>query len=146
MATSIRQAVELLASTTVTADSTGTTAVRLLDRIPNVQGIVFVLDVTDADTNVDDTLDVFVQTKCDGTNWVDVVAFTQLLGNGSDTVRHVGKILASAATTMFENATALTAGNVRHLFGEEWRVRYDFTDGGGAGTAQFVISVTATPL
>ena len=142
--TSIRQAVTLSASTTVTADSTGTTAVRL-NPLGDVQAITFVMDVTDADTNADDTLDVFVQTKCDGTSWVDVVAFTQVLGNGTDTKRFFAKITNGGSQAMFENATALAAGSVRNLFGEEWRCRWDYTDGGGAGDAQFVFSVVAVP-
>ena len=73
-----------------------------------VNGMAFVLDVTAAATEVGDTLDVFVQTKIDGTNWLDVVAFTQVLGNGG-TKRYVAKVSASAAQDDFENGTALTA-------------------------------------
>ena len=67
----------IVASQTSTATNTGTTAVRP----PFIlNGVFFLLDVTAQATEVDDTLDVQVQTSLGGT-WVDVVAFTQVLGH-----------------------------------------------------------------
>src|SRR3990167_7236070 len=97
--------------------------------------IVFVFDQALAGSAVDDTCDVFVQTKIDGANWVDVVHFTQRLGNGTDALRSVAKIRASAAMTEFENATALGAAAVRDLIGDEWAVRWVIVT--GAGTHSF---------
>jgi hypothetical protein len=118
-----------------------------------VNGITFTLDVTDANTDLGDLLDVYVQTKLDGTNWTDVLRFTRVLGNGG-AVRHIGKVTAQLATTMFANGTTLTAGAVRNMLGDEWRVRWKITEGdvggsgsgSGVGLATFTFSVTACPL
>ena len=113
-------------------------------RLPGmVNAVAFVLDVTAAATDGADTLDVTIQTKIDGTNWVDVAYFTRLLGNGG-TKRYVAKIEAGTAQAEFENGTALLAGNVRNLIGDEWRVRYAQDD--GATDASFTFSVTACPM
>ncbi len=122
--------------TTVAGAVTAALAGVRLPRAPNA--IIFQLGVTAAATDAADTLDVVVQTKIDGTNWVDVCWFTQVLGNGG-ALRHVAKIMANTAEAMFLNV-ALTAGNVRHLLGDEWRVRYVQVD---ADTdASFTFSVT----
>ena len=144
----IHEATTLLASTEITADGEGD-AVRLQSM---VNGFAFTLDVTDANEDSGDTLDVYVQTKLDGTNWTDVVHFTQCTGTGG-AIRHIGKVVAQLAQTMFATSTALAAGSVRHLLGDEWRVRYDITEGGsgsgsgsGVGLADFTIEVTACPM
>jgi len=137
------------ASAEVLADGTGD-AVRLWTM---VNGITFTLDVTAAEEDAQDLLDVYVQTKLDGTNWTDVLRFTQVLGNGG-AVRHIGKVTAQLATTMFANGTTLAAGAVRNMLGDEWRVRWDVTEAGppgdtsgsGVGLLAFTFSVTACPL
>lgn len=140
--------VTLVASAASTATSTGTTAVELLTRFGGgtpavpLTAIAFVLDVTAAATEVGDTLDVYVQTKLDGTNWVDVVHFTQILGNGS-TKRVFAKIEPPTAMTAFENGTALGAAAVRALFGTQWRCRWVVVDGNA--NASFTFSVVAIP-
>lgn len=106
-------------------------------------GIAFQLDLTAAATDSGDTLNVYVQTTLDGTNWIDVVAFTQCLGNGG-AKRHVAKISGTAAETMFETGSALSAGSVRNLIGDQWRVRWAITDASTAN-ASFTFSVTAVP-
>lgn len=131
----------LLASTTATETSTGTAAVKIPDAD---NAIGFVLDVTAAATATGDTLNVYVQTKADGANWVDIVAFTQVVGDGG-AVRHYGKVTAAVGTAMFETGTALTAGNVRNFIGDEYRVRYDITDV-TTDDASFTFSVTAIPM
>lgn len=131
----------LLASTTATETSTGTAAVKIPDAD---NAIAFILDVTVAATEAGDTLDVFIQTKLDGTNWVDVVAFTQVVGNGG-AVRHFGKICAGVTTAMFEDGDALSAGSVRNFLGDEYRVRYAITDA-GTDNASFTFSVDAIPM
>lgn len=113
-------------------------------RLPGaVNGIVFSLDVTAAATDAGDTLDVYVQTLLDGTNWVDVVHFTQCVGNGG-AKRHVGKVLAGAAETMFEASAALAAGSVRNVLGDAWRVKYTQVDADSDGT--FTFAVHALPM
>jgi len=130
------EATEVLASTTETATAAGD-AVRLQSQ---VNALGFTLDVTDADAAGGDTLDVYVQTKLDASDWTDVVHFTQVLGNGG-AVRHIARVSAGLAQTMFAVSAALTAGNVRHLLGDEWRVRWVVS----GGTAEFTFSVVAVP-
>lgn len=103
--------------------------------------LVFQLDLTAAATESGDTLDVYIQTTVDGTNWVDVFHFTQILGNGG-AKRYFGKIVADAALTGFENATALSANSSRAIFGSDYRVRWDITDA-STQNASFTFSVTA---
>jgi len=132
----------LLASTTTAAGAVNTTGSEV--HIPgNWSGMAFVLDVTAAATDAGDTLDVKVQARCDGTNYIDVVHFTQCVGNGG-AKRHIAKISSSVAQAMFENAAALGAGNVRNLLAEVWRVAYAQVDADSNGT--FTFSVTACPM
>jgi len=85
-----------------------------------------------------------VQTKIDGTNWLDVAHFTQCLGNGG-ALRYVTKVIASVATAEFENGAALGAAAVRNLLGDEWRVRWTHTDA-GVDNGSFTFSVVACPM
>lgn len=133
-----------LATVTTTAgakNAVTTTAVRLPGM---VNAIAFMLEVTAAATDAGDTLDVAVQTLLDGDDqWVDVVAFTQCLGNGG-AKRHVGKIVAGVAETMFETGTALAAGSIRNLLGDSWRVKYTQVDADSDGA--FTFNVVAVPM
>jgi hypothetical protein len=131
----------LQASAAQTATNTGTTAIR----IPNAaNGVVIVVDLTAAATDAGDLLDLYVQTKIDGTNWVDVYYAEQMLGNGG-AKRFIAKLVGAVAQAEFENATGLVASNVRHLIGDEWRVRWTVTDA-GADNASFTFSVTICPM
>ena len=144
MATQVKKVydeVTLLASAARTATSTGTDAVRLPK---GMQGLALVLDVTAAATESGDLLDVYVQTKIDGTNWVDVQHFTQVLGNGG-AKRYYAKLMSNAALTEFENAAALGAAALRNLVGDDWRTRYVITDT-GTDNASFTFSVVACPM
>jgi len=135
-------AIDVLAATTTAAGAISLTYGDPV-RLPGmVNAMVFTLGVTAAKTDSADTLDVKVQTKLDGTNWVDVVYFTQVLGNGG-ALQHIAKIEANTAVTMFANA-ALTAGTTRNLLGDEWRVGYAQADADSDGS--FTFSVTACPM
>lgn len=125
------------AARTVSAGTNGSEV-----RLPAAPAYAFCLDVTAAATDVGDTLDVFVQTLIGG-QWVDVVHFTQVLGNGG-AKRYFAKVSAGLAETMFENGSALAAGSVRHLCGDAWRGRYVFVDANANGSMTFQLS--ATPL
>jgi hypothetical protein len=131
----------VLASTTETETGTQSGAVYLPDA-PN--GYLFVLDVTAAATDAGDTLDVSVETALDGTNYVPAVAFTQATGNGG-AVRHVAKVSASTAQAMFEASTSLSAGSVRHIIGDLWRVKWTIADA-STDNASFTFSVSAIPF
>lgn len=132
--------VTLSASGAKTADGQSSSV-----RLPRADAFVFVLDVTNAATDADDTLDVTIQTVLDGTNWVDVVHFTQVLGNGADELTFVSKISRSLATAEFETGTALGAAAVRHLFGDEWRANWTIVDPTGSNVT-FTFSITALPM
>jgi len=126
---------ELLESAARAASANGDSV-----RLPHTQvGIIFTLDVTVDESTAADKLDVSVQTKIDGTNWIDVVAFTQHAGNAG-AKRYVAKVSGTAAESMFTN-TALAAGSIRNLIGDEWRVSATVTD--DSGSASFTFSVTA---
>ena len=124
------------AATAVGAISGTTGSAVYLPRPEN--GITFILDVTAAATDVGDTLDITIQTIIDGTNWVDVCAFTQVLGNGG-AKRHIGKISTATAQAMYEVATALTAGNIRHIFGDAWRVKTTQVDADSDASFTFAV-------
>jgi hypothetical protein len=127
----------LLASGTVTASGTGAAVASLGEW----SSIIWQLDVTAAAAAVGDTLDVYIQTTIDGTNWLDFVHFTQVLGNGG-AKRYITKTIASNTQTEYSTATALGAAAVRHLFGDQYRVNYTVVDGGAHGQS-FTFSVTA---
>lgn len=129
----------LLASGAITATSSGTAAVNL-DGF-DADALIVQLDVTAAALAVGDTLDMFVQTTVDGTNWVDIVHFTQVLGNGG-VKRFFAKVGRPTVETMFENATALAAASVRNLLGNQFRTRYTIA----GATPNFTVSVKANVL
>lgn len=127
----------LVASGIVTADGTGTA----VGNFGEWRVLCLQLDVTAAATGSGDKLDVFLQTTIDGTNWIDVYHFTQVLGNGS-AKRYYGKLIWDAALTEFENATALAAAGGRAIIGDQYRCRWAVTDA-GTHVQSFTFSVTA---
>lgn len=129
-----------LTSGTVTETGTST-GVTIKDP---TSGLVLQLDVTAAATASGDTLDVAVQTTFDGTSWVDVAAFTQVLGNGG-AKRFAVKISATEPQALFTATTALAAGSVRHIIGDQWRVSWAITDA-TTDDASFTFSVVACPI
>ena len=115
--------------------------------LPNAgMAIVAILDVTQAVGLVGDTLDVYIQTRVSAglatPVWVDVMHFTQVLGNGG-VKRFYGKLNLATAETMFENASALAASAVRHFTGDLWRCRWKITN---AGAASFTFTVGIQPM
>jgi hypothetical protein len=134
-----RTAVAIQASAAKSTTGTGTA----VDGLGEWRAIVFQCDLTAAATEVGDTLDVFVQTTIDGTNWVDVVHFTQMLGNGG-AKRFYAKLMWDAALTEFENATALGAAANRSIMGDSYRCRWAITDANANGS--FTFSVKANLL
>src|SRR5262249_46652937 len=106
-------------------------------------GLVLELDVTAAASDVADTLDVFVQSKFDGTNWVDIAHFTQILGNGG-AKRFITKITAELTQAEFSTASSLGATNVRQILGDQYRVRAVIV--AGAGSHTFTFNVWGTPM
>lgn len=120
---------------------TGTGSVLQID---GLEALVFQLDLTAAATESSDTLDVYVQTTIDGTNWIDIVHFTQVLGNGG-AKRYFSKVLGVGTLTEFENATSLGAAAARNIMGSQFRVRWAITDA-STQNASFTFSVTANGI
>jgi len=108
-----------------------------------VNAMAFTLDVTVDESTAADKLDVYVQTKLDGTNWTDVAHFTQHDGNAG-AKRYLTKIIAQIAQAEFEVGSALGAAGVRNLLGDEWRVRWAITD--DSQSASYTFSVAACPM
>lgn len=129
---------ELLASATKTSTANGA-AKRLPDGI--WAAIAFTLDVTAAATVAGDTLDVVIETTHDGTNYTEVAHFSQVLGTAT-TVREVAKIVASATQAVFDPTAALGAGAVRHVIGDQWRVKWTIA----GPSPSFTFSVQALPM
>ncbi len=98
------------------------------------------LDVTAAAAAAGDTLDVFVQTTIDGTNFIDMVHFTQCLGSGG-AKRHIVTTNVYVGQGIFENGSALGSGAVRNLFGDQYRVRWAIVN---SVAPSFTFSVSAT--
>ncbi len=122
----------------ITATIIGTTAI---SRPWN--GMTLICDLTALTaSDVGDTLDITVQTNLGGL-WTDVAHFTQILGNGT-TKRFAAKLMTQTAFAIGDIATALTAGNVRHLFGDEWRVSYVIVDANA--NSSFTFTVYAIPF
>ena len=143
---SLNEAVTMLASAARTASANGDT-VRLLDGPKSagqpVSAISFTLDVTVDEQTAADKLDVYIQTKPDGTNWLDVVHFTQHDGDAA-AKRYTAKIFADVAEAEFEVGSDLAEDAVRNLFGVEWRVRVVIVN--DSTNASFTFSVSATPI
>ena len=141
----VHDVVVLLGSTTKAEAGTFTGSSVRMPLPPN--GMVFVLDVTTVATFASDKLDVTVQTRIDNAaavgTWHDVVQFTQVLGNGG-TKQYVEKITSAAIEAGYESGTALAAGTVRNIIGDEWRVQYTLTD--ASESMSFTFSVTACPM
>lgn len=137
-----RAGVALLPSTTTPAGASTGTGAAVAD-MGEWKALILQLDVTAAATDVADTLDVYVQTTVDGTNWVDIYHFTQVLGNGG-VKRYFGKIVWDAALTEFENAASLAAAGGRSIVGDQYRVRYVQVDADSDAT--FTFSVKANVI
>lgn len=108
-----------------------------------IPGLAIQFDVTAAASAVDDTLDLFLQTTLDGTNWIDIAHATQVLGNGG-AKQFVAKIGAGLAEALFAPSASLAAGSVRNILGDKLAARWAI--GVGAGTHLFTFSVVVVPM
>ena len=113
-------AAQLVGSETGTAGNGGLIKLQQLFR-----QFVFELDVTALADDVDDTLDVYIDTSYDGgTKWVNVGHFTQVLGNAA-AQRHLMSISSDVHTE--ENVTGDAASGVIRTIPIGDRVRYRAT-------------------
>lgn len=100
------------------------------------QQATIVLNVTAAATEVDDTLDVYLDTSYDGgTTWVNIAHFTQVLGNGGAKEFAVN-IINKNPVAEIDVAADAAAGTIRALaLGDRIRYRSVAVDAGGVAAA-----------
>ena len=109
--------------------------------------VIFLLDVTTLATEVDDTLDVFVDVLApDQVTWLNAIHYPQILGNGA-AAKHFGILDASApGTATIVSTSDAAVSTVRpSLFGSQYRGRYTIVDP-GVGVGQFTFALTAYAL
>lgn len=127
----------LLASATKTSSDTGT-----IEFQPQSLGFPFYaigeLDVTAGGADSSDKLNVYIQAQLKSGDWVDVMHFTEVLGD-APAKRHVCKIASGLAETTFEASAALASGAVRNILSDRWRCRWAVTSG---NAPTFTFSVT----
>jgi len=58
-----------------------------------------------------------------GAVWLDVIHFTQILGNGA-AVQLYNKIVPGVDQAFFDSEVALAADAKRHIIGDLWRCRW----------------------
>ena len=106
----------------------------------------FMLDVTAAATEAGDILAVFIQREMPNGDWMDIVSFAQVLGNGG-AKKYRADVYPGATggeTSGTINDGALTAGSVADLaWGDALRVKWTVTDA-STDNASFTFSVTGT--
>jgi hypothetical protein len=103
---------------------------------------VILLNVTAAATEVDDTLDLFVDVLGpDNITWLNAIHFTQVLGNGGAKKFFAVLDPSNPGTAVIDVSADAAADAVRPaLFGPQLRGRYTIVDAGG-GAASFTFSL-----
>lgn len=140
-AMSFEQNIEMLA-TVVAAGVQSVTGPDLLGFSPFTSG-TFTLEITNAADDVDDTLNVVVQRKLPNGGYEDIVAFTEVLGNGADALTFVADVFAGASGGDEHIVAALSAGTVLDIpWGDILRVNYVIVDPTGTD-ASFTLAVHA---
>ncbi len=105
------------------------------------------LSVTAAATAAGDTLNVFVQASNDGgTTWNDVIAFTQVLGNGG-AKKFEAEVNLNVAPTVAMGAptdATLAAGSINQgPHGTLWRPKWTVVNN---TSPSFTFSIDVTPI
>ncbi len=101
----------------------------------------FLLAVTNAATDANDTLDVFIDVQVGGA-WINIAHFAQVLGNGADTLNLVAYCPDRGAPAHFDVTADLAAGNARNYIAGHMRVRWVIVDPTGTN-ATFTFAVHA---
>lgn len=134
--------VELLSSAARTTDSQGSAVTRMQNFR---QGLIF-LDITAAATETADTLNVYIQTSPDGTDWCDVGSFAQQAGDLTTPVRRLLTWSSYSLPTADEGActdATLAAGTMNQgPIADTLRVKWDITDSTTTGNLSFTFGVT----
>jgi hypothetical protein len=123
---------------TVSSGTTdGTDSLSIVTHPEAVRSAMFLLSTTPGSTaNGASTLDVYVQSSVDGTNYNDFVAFTQIPSTGgASNVQQASWVRDVTPTTPQGtlNDAALAAGVVQGPIGSTWRAKY-------------VVSATSGPM
>lgn len=107
---------------------------------------IFILAVTAAATDVDDTLDTYVDWSIDGTTYYNGGHFTQCLGNGGAKSYYMVFDPSAPGTAVVDATSDAANSTVRpSLFGAYVRARWIVVDP-GAGAASFTFSVIGYAL
>ena len=117
--------------------------------VPNpdlIRSARFVLKLTNAATDANDTLDVYVQQSYDGTSFDDVVHFTQILGTGADAQTFIAEWTRDVTPESEMHAAqdaAIAAGVIQGMkLGFPLRVKWVIVDPTGSN-ATFTFEVGA---
>ena len=94
-------------------------------------GALFMLDVTAAADDVDDTLNVTVEGSLDGTNFFEILSFAEVLGNGG-AIQHYEPIQLGSNAAGFIGSDSLAAGAQVAVLAAQYRVRWSIVDPAGA--------------
>ena len=139
------ETVTLLASSVITATAgTNGTAVYLAGERKR---LIIILDVTAAATEVDDTLDVYIDFSLDDVTYYNGGHFTQVLGNGGAVSFYmVFDPSAGVATDVDVTADQAASTVVPSLFGPYVRARWVEVDaGGGASSSSTPVRTVMRP-
>ncbi len=106
----------------------------------------WILTLTNAETDADDTLDVYIDTLFGTATWINIAHFTQILGNGADAItRFVVTVPANMLTTDVAT-TDCAVGVARGVVGSAFRGRCVIVDGAGADNTTFTFSLVGYAL
>ena len=135
--------VSLRASAAITSATTENGTASKLDT--KYSELVVILNVTAAATEVDDTLDVYVDTSFDGgSTWVNIGHFTQVLGNGG-AKKYIMAFKANpitASNSVLATADQAAAAALQIGFGDKLRYRGVTVDPSGSNIS-FTYAVDA---
>lgn len=131
-----------LASVTTPGAAVANVLSEALTGLSGFKRLELLLNVTAAATAAGDLLDVFVDSSPDGgTTWVNIVHFTQVLGNGG--AKKFVAIVDEGVTDEFDATSDLAAGATpRPFIGDRLRVRHTVVDAGADANAVFTFTVT----
>ena len=106
---------------------------------------VFLLDVTNADTEAGDTLNVYIQHSPDGVTYDDFVSFAQFIGTAAAANRRATwSALAAPETEHAATGDAVLAVGtvVQGPTAGKWRIKWVIVDVATLGNQSFTFSVS----
>ena len=131
------------AAATAVTGATGTAVTMYGER----KRFIILCDITNSDTDADDTLDVYVDVLISGTTWANAIHFTQQAGTGAAKKMFAVLDATAPAATVTDITTDAASGVVRpSLFGSEMRARWTVAVGAGGGAASHTFAVTGYAL